>query len=232
MENQLLDSNLTENVHENLQLKPNGQRAKTLITLIWIVLGLEVISLVSSGLQYNLLQTVSYGGEITNEAATANDLREQIVGILYLIAYIASGIAFIMWFRRAYFNLHCRVKGLSFSEGWAAGSWFVPIVNLYRPYQIMKELYVETEKFLLNKNESSTVDLPTNYLGIWWTLWIVSGVLGQIVFRISLHADTIPELMSSTMLYIISGIIGIILAFATIKVIKNYSVQEGLLVTG
>ena len=132
-------------------LKPNGQRAKNAITLIWIVLALEIISLISGYFQYDLLQTVANGGEISTETATANETREQMIGIIYLIAYIISAITFIQWFRRAYFNLHLKVNHLSHTEGWAAGSWFVPIISLYRPYQIMKEIYQETKELLIEK---------------------------------------------------------------------------------
>lgn len=214
---------------KGLELRPNEQRAKILLSLIWIVLILEIISLISSGLQYSLLQTLSNGGVITNEAVTANDLREQSIGILYLIAYISSGIVFIMWFRRAYFNLHQKVKSLSYTEGWAAGSWFVPIVNLYRPYEIMKELYEETKKCIIDEDKSLYIDLTTNLLGIWWTLWIINGILGNIVFRLSRQADTIPELLTVTIISLISGFIGVGLGIVTIRVIKDYSKVERLL---
>lgn len=217
--------------YKGLDLKPNKQRAKVLISFIWIVLVLEIIALISSSLQYSLLQTFSNGGEITDEAANANDLREQIIGTLYSIAYIISGITFIMWFRRAYFNLHQRVKNLSFAESWAAGSWFVPILNLYRPFQIMKELYEETKKYINKRDESSKIDLETSFLGFWWALWIINGILGRIVFRLSRNADTIPELLTITTFSIASGIIGVGLAIVTLRVIKDYSKVEGLLNT-
>lgn len=211
-------------------LKPNDQRSKTVLALIWTVLILEVFSLVSSGLQYNLLQIASAGGEISYEMANANDLREQIIAIIYFIAYVVSGITFIMWFRRAYFNLHQKVDHLSFKEERAAGCWFIPFVNLYQPYQIMKELYTETKNYLLNEDNSMRFDLTTNLLGFWWTLWIVNGIIGQIIFRISRNADTISELITTTTLSIISSVIGIGLAFITIKIIKDYSKVEVLLI--
>jgi hypothetical protein len=215
--------------YKGVELKPNNQRAKTLLSLIWVVLILEIISLVSSGFQYNLLQAIYNGEEITYEAITANDIREQAVAILYLIAYIISGITFIMWFRRAYFNLHQKVKQLSFGEVWAAGCWFIPFVNLYRPFQIMKELYEETKKYIKENNSSVQISLTTKYLGLWWALWIINGVIGQILFRLSKNADTVSELITTTSLDIISGIIGVGLGFVTLKVIKDYSTIEGLL---
>jgi hypothetical protein len=212
-----------------MELKNNKQRAKNAILLIWIVLALEIISLVSSYLQYDLLQTAANGGYLSEGEAEANDSREKIIGVIYLVAYIISGITFIMWFRRAYYNLHQKTSALSFSEGWAAGCWFVPFVNLYRPYQIMKELYVETKKLLTQRGLAEKVGYTTAYLGWWWTLWIINGVLGQIVFRSSLKADDIDELMIITGISIFSGITGIIVAIITVKIIRDYSNVEPVL---
>ena len=125
-------------------LKPNRQSAKNAITLIWIILVLEIVSLISGYFQYDLLQTVVNGGDISMEAADSNDSREQIIGIIYMIAYVISAVTFIQWFRRAYFNLHSLVPNLTYTEGWAAGSWFVPVIGFFRPYQIMVELYNKT----------------------------------------------------------------------------------------
>ncbi|MDR0232193.1 MAG: DUF4328 domain-containing protein [Dysgonamonadaceae bacterium] len=211
-------------------LRPNEQRAKNAILLIWIVLALEIVNLTSSYMQYDLLQTVANGGFTSDEAAEANDTREGLLGMIYLIAYLISAVTFIMWFRRAYFNLHQKVNTLQFSEGWAAGSWFVPIVNLYRPYQIMKEIYVETKRLFTRKGLSEKIDYSTSYLGWWWTLWIISAIIGQFVFRFSLKsADTIDNLIITTAAQMILSILGIPLALITIKIIKDYSKVEPLL---
>jgi hypothetical protein len=212
-----------------MELRNNEKRAKNAILLIWIVLALEIVSLVSSYLQYDLLQTAANGGYLSESEAEANDSREQIIGIIYLVAYIISGITFIMWFRRAYYNLHQKISTLSYSEGWAAGSWFVPFVNLYRPFQIMKELYVETKELFTNNGLAEKVGYTTAYLGWWWALWIINGVLGQIVFRSSLNADDIGELLNITGISIVSSITGVIAALITIKVIKDYSSVEPVL---
>ena len=210
-------------------LKPNEKRAKNAILFIWIVLALEIVNIISSYLQYELLQAAANGWDISDKA-DANDMREGIVALFYFIASVISAITFIMWFRRAYYNLHQRVNYLSHSEGWAAGCWFVPIVNLYRPYQIMKELYVETKNFFSRKGLSEKINYTTDYVGWWWTLWIISGIIGNFVFRFSLrYAETIEDYITMTFGQIIVGVLGIPLALITIKVIKDYAKVELLL---
>jgi hypothetical protein len=209
-------------------LKPNVQRAKNAITLIWVVLALEIVSLISGYFQFNLLQGVSNGAKIAMETAAANDKREQIIAIIHLIVFIISAVTFIQWFRRAYFNLHKKVIHLSQPEGWAAGSWFVPVLHLYRPYQIMKELYQETKGLLIRKGMNISPNFSTSALVWWWTLWILNNVIGQFVFRYSMKAESVDELIVSTIGSMISNFIGIPLAMITIKIIKDYSVLEPL----
>jgi hypothetical protein len=207
-------------------LKPNEQRSQNAILLIWIALALNCISLISSYFQYDLLQTAANGGEISAEDITSNDNREQAIGIIQIIVFVVSAITFIQWFRRAYFNLHLRVNRLSHSEGWAAGCWFVPIVNLFRPYQIMKELFHETH-FFLKRNEAHTSEhLSMPSLGLWWTFWIIDRFFGQFVFKYTMKAETIEELTTSTIAQLISNAIGIVLSIITINIITDYSKLE------
>ena len=210
-------------------LKPNEKRAKNAILFIWIVLALEIVNIISSYLQYELLQVAANGWDISDKA-DVNDMREGIVALFYFIASVISAITFIMWFRRAYYNLHQRVNSLAHSEGWAAGCWFVPIVNLYRPYQIMKELYVETKNFFSRKGLSEKINYTTDYVGWWWALWIITNIIGNFVFRFSLrYAETIEDYITMTFGQIIVGVLGIPLALITIKVIKDYAKVEPLL---
>ena len=207
-------------------LKPNEQRSQNAILLIWIALAMNCISLISSYFQYDLLQTAANGGEISTEYATSNDDREQAIGIIQLIVFVVSAITFIQWFRRAYFNLHLRVNHLSHSEGWAAGCWFVPIVNLFRPYQIMKELFQETQLFLKRNEVHTREHLSMPSLSLWWTFWIINWFVGRFVLKYSMKAETIDELTRSTIAQIISNGIGIILAIITINIIAEYSKLE------
>jgi len=210
-------------------LRPNKQRARNAIMLIWIVMGLEVVLLISGYLQYELLNQWANGGAISIESADANDSREQILSIVYMIAFITSAVMFIQWFRRAYYNLHQKINYLSYSEGWAAGAWFVPILNLFRPYQIMKELYNETKNLLLKNGLNISKSFSTNLLGLWWALWLITHFLSNFIFRFTMNAETIHEFISATTFSMILNILGIPLALIAIKVIKDYSNIEPLL---
>lgn len=210
-------------------LKPNAERARNAILLLWIMFALEVISFISSYLQYDLLQSAAAGNTISPATANANDLREQVIAIITMIGYIISAVTFIQWFRRAYFNLHQRATVLSYTEDTAAYCWFIPIQNLYTPYRVMKELYEETKKILAEQGYTSNIRLDTTWVGLWWAFWVINNFISQLVFRTSLKAEGLDELINVTSLGLVSNLIGIPLALLAIKVVKDYADVEYLL---
>ncbi|MCB0737765.1 MAG: DUF4328 domain-containing protein [Bacteroidetes bacterium] len=210
-------------------VKPNDERARYAILLLKIVMVLTITSLASSLLQLNLLNNAANGIEISTENAKINDMREWIVGIVYLVAYIISIVTFILWFRRAYYNLHQRVENLDQKDRMATISWFIPIVNLFGPYQIMKELYYRTQILFDSNDINQHQNLGTRYVRLWWALWIITGILGRVIAAQSRNATSITDLTNGTILDITQSILGIPLALLAIKVVKDYAKVEPIL---
>lgn len=112
-------------------LKNNATRAINAITMLKVILIISLFVLVSDIMEFNFLSELREYNPLYDSnaeliaSANANDDRQQMVAGIYSIAWIISGILFIQWFRRAYYNLN-QVKAMRYSEGWAAGAWFVP----------------------------------------------------------------------------------------------------------
>lgn len=206
-------------------LRPNDQRARIAVTLIWTMLALNIVALLSSYLQYRLLERLAEGEDVPQALLERNDLREQVIGLVFLGAYIICGIHFIRWFRRAYYNLHQLVSGLEESEGWAAGAWFVPFLNLYKPLRIMKELYRRTSD-LLSRSQTHHVHPDTSILNVWWALWVASSIIGQITFRMSMNAHGLEAITNSTLVQMAANVVDIPLCLFAVRVIRNYAHME------
>lgn len=214
------------NKQESVNLKPNKSRANTAIAWVKVVLGIEITSIILSFISMIILIEINYSYSNAYLFDTV-DILTGLIGIAFFITFIISGITFIKWFRRAYFNLHQINNNLTFSEGWASGAWFVPIVNIMRPYRIMKELFVETIKHLKNNNLLSTKVPKINLLGWWWALWLISGFMSYLTARFSLYDNYDLEYLIGILFFeIICSLISIPLALITMKVIKRYSVLE------
>lgn len=209
-------------------MRPNAQRAKTAIAFLWIYLSVEVISGISYYFQMRLLQDANSGRMIDMATANANDMRQLLIAVVFLLVYIGTIITFIMWFRRGYYNLHRIVPHLSQSERWAAGAWFVPILNLFRPYTIMKEMVYETED-VLAKAELIERKNRVRQVGIWWALWISYSVISNIISRIELKNDDIDSLIFTSGANVIISVLCIPLTIITVRMIKDYSQMETLL---
>lgn len=211
-----------------INLRPNKTRAKYAMLMISIVMAMEILSIVSDYFQYQLLTGFLEGVETTMEEADANDTRQRIISILYIAAMIGSVITFIQWFRRAYFNLGVICPNLNHKNGWAAGAWFVPFLNLYVPYQIMKELYTKTFQYLRN-NGKYTANLSTSLVGWWWALWLIGSYVSNFVARYMWKAETTETIINSTLASMFSSSIMLITGVLALMVINNYAEVEHLL---
>jgi len=195
---------------------------------IGVVTAIELIAIGSSFMQLHLLNQVAAGIEVSEQAADANDTRERVLGLIFLAAYLASTVIYILWFYRAYYNLGQKTA-TRFSTGWAAGAWFIPFLNLVRPYQIMQELYEKTREVLTAQNPEASIILSHSMVGWWWALWILSNILGQFVYRYTMKAKSIDELITATVASIISNLVAIPLGIIAISVIRDYARVESQL---
>lgn len=201
-------------------IRDNSQRAKNTILVFWVFFGLTIVAIASSFLEHNLLLRAA-DGNMTTDEANSNDLRQQIVGISELLVHVIVIVYFIMWFRRAYFNLHSMGFYLRYTEGWAAGAWFVPFMNLHAPFKIMKEIWDNTQ--LRAQQGSDNVEIkPSTILGVWWFLWIVTNIAGNVYTRLALRGEnSISELISLNTTSIVLDVIDLANVFVIITIIQK-----------
>src|SRR5918997_1460259 len=77
------------------------------------------------------------------------------------------------------------------SRGWSIGAWFVPILNLIRPKQLMDDTWRASDPALPAKVGSGWQERPVpGLLHAWWALFLISGVLGNVAGRRIAEAAT------------------------------------------
>ena len=191
--------------------------------------GLTFINLGSLAWQYWLLQDLfSNPQDFDPETGRTSDLLQNIVTVANLAIYILAIVFFIMWQRRAYYNLHqLPWHNARYSEGWAAGSWFVPIINFWWPYQIMIDIWRGTQNAL---RERLGEPQPPRIVGWWWALYLVNNFWG-IVLVFGGGENSVGEYMVSTRVQIIGEIISIPVILLAIRVVQrtNYFERELLI---
>ena len=112
---------------------------------------------------------------------SGQDVFDLVAAVLLLVTFIVFG----RWIYVASRNLHAAdVPGLMFSPASCVWWYVVPIASLFKPYQAMREIW--------NGSKGATADelkAGATLLTIWWTLWIISNIAGNIGFRIPATAD-------------------------------------------
>jgi hypothetical protein len=110
--------------------------------------------------QLNQLEAQAMGQQILVDGTPNSDFAA--VG---LAAFILTTVVFLFFFHRAYSNL--AVLGPDeqrWSPGWSVGSWFIPILNLFRPKQMANDIW--------RGSDGSNVPAIFNW---WWAFWILGG---------------------------------------------------------
>ena len=212
------------------RLKDNSKRASIAIKVFWGICLINTIAVASGFLELELLERFYEGDFVSDEEANMNDLRQGIIGIIQSILYIASIVTFLNWFRRAYGNLHRIGSTPTYREEMAAWSFFIPFVNLYRPFQIAKEILNLTIKKLFEIDKNARASSTPLLLGLWWALYLITNFIGNIAFRMGLgDGDTLEDLISLSQAYLFSDALDIPAALITLVIIKKISSVESQL---
>lgn len=170
-------------------IRENAQRAKIAMGALAICLLLSVGVIISDIAEYNFVNRAVLGN-ISEGEAEANDQRQLIIGWSLIFTMLLTAIAFIMWMRRAYFNLHIYSREHArFSEGWAAGGWFVPFLNWVRPIQIINDIWDGLQAKMGNTNAVSRGVIP-----IWWMFWVLMTILGRLYATLIKKVETVEDL--------------------------------------
>lgn len=138
-----------------------------------------------------------------------------LMGLLQIVAVIGSAVYFIRWFRRAYANLGRAGLQTEHSEGWAAGAWFVPFMNLVRPYTIMREIWRG------NQQLAGTGIRPHTLLKWWWAAYLAHSTVANITGRMTFSAETNLEQINATWADFCSSLFDIVSAVLSVLVIQR-----------
>jgi len=195
-------------------------RATVLRYIMIAVVVVKLVAIGSAWAQHEMLVGVEQGAELTTADASANDTREVLIGRLSLLLFIGAGICWLMWQHRAYANLTLiGSRDTEHTPGWSVGYWFIPLVNLFRPYQITAEIYRRSE--LLNGRDPIGGLSGPPLVGAWWFVYLVWGGSIRFYTVIGREAKTLPTLLSATNIELTSHVIGVVAAILAIQVIRS-----------
>jgi hypothetical protein len=85
---------------------------------------------------------------------------------------IGTVITFLLWVYVSHANLaRMGVEGCRYSPGWAIAYFFIPIVNLFRPFQAMNELWKASDEHAPGDADAAWRNIRSSTIITWW--WVI-----------------------------------------------------------
>jgi hypothetical protein len=197
--------------------RPLAGRTTAVLILYGLRILLNLIAFGSSVLQYQLLAAMIAGVPVRSQAAEDNDARQGIITVVEIVFSLICLIALLMWVHRAAKNAWAlESERLEYTPGWCVGCFFVPILNLFRPYQSMKMILQASTISSMRVKLRSVTPL----VGFWWFLVITSGLLGRVIGATGSTSNTQQGLQSTTVLFMVASIMDIALSTVVILLVR------------
>ena len=110
-------------------------------------------------------------------------------------------------------------RDTEYTPGWSVGYWFIPLINLYRPYQITAELYRRSEIQNIRDPIGGLSGPPL--VGVWWCAYLAWGATSRFVVTLVKDAQTVPTLISATNVELAAHLLGAVVTVLALLVIGS-----------
>ncbi|WP_327115437.1 DUF4328 domain-containing protein [Streptomyces sp. NBC_01341] len=203
---------------------PHGLRspvalAKAAVALLGAVIATDVLALTT---ELNLRgEFTSIGDGAVYDAGSA-DRAESLYGMaagLQVIAFLATAVVFVIWFRRV--RLNAEVFDASrqpMRPGWAIGAWFVPVANMWLPWRVAEGIWTASAQSITDGTWRKVSKAPLN---AWWTLYLVSTFFAQIASRNYDATESSPGLVDAVTLIMAADALDIAAAVMAIAFVRK-----------
>jgi len=200
-------------------------------TLVALIVTL-MVSIALTLEDISLLDRLQHGAFVPDRELQDHDNRNVAVFVLYFWLLIATIITFLVWQLRVASNLSILgALRMRFTPGWGVVWWFVPFMNLFRPHQVLSELWKANDPEIPAEEYSPDLNQDTSPLmGWWWASWLIGNYVGWAISRAtptSLESLLVnPNMKFFAQLSIASDVVLIISAGLAIWLIGDISARQ------
>jgi Domain of unknown function (DUF4328) len=122
---------------------------------------------------------------------------------LFIIVFIGAGVVYSLWIYRAYKNLKALGHMYTdFTPGSAVGYFFVPFVNLWKPYQAVSEIWTKSDPAESSSGSAIVV--------FWWVCFLILGSanwIGTTLISARVPDAGFPLVVISMIANVVAGIL-------------------------
>lgn len=199
----------------------HGRATATVVLLALSVL-LNGASLGFTVKSLGLLASAQRGESFTRAQLAEVEVIASRFASLLLIAFacrVLTIIAFLLWFYRVHRNLPAlRAEHLKFTPGWAVGGWFVPVIGLFLPYQVMREVLRESDPARIDPKGSPA---SATLIGWWWGTFLLAKLLTPLGMKIRMTPLELTGLIGMARFDILTELLVIVAGICAIRIVRR-----------
>jgi serine/threonine protein kinase len=111
------------------------------------------------------------------------------VGLVQAAWFLVTAGLWLGWFRRAYLNLPALgARRLRYRPWWAVGAWLLPVFSLFRPKQLLNDIWRASDPGLPPDQADAWRKRPVAELLGWWWLAFLASVLVRSITTQAVHS--------------------------------------------
>ncbi|MDT0486347.1 DUF4328 domain-containing protein [Streptomyces doebereineriae] len=182
--------------------------------LLGLAAAVDVFALGADYLMYDVTGDLA-GGGIGAGAGDRADLADRLTaaaGSAQVLVMLACAVVFVIWLWRVRRNAEVFAPdGHHKARAWVIAGWVVPIASLWYPRRVVVDIW----------DASSTGDKPDGHalINIWWTLWLLSQTIGQVLYTAFDEADTSQRIHDSMTQMMVADGLDLVAALAAAAVV-------------
>jgi len=185
---------------------------------------------------------VNFGG---TEAALVL-FGDQASGDLYLWVgafqaawFLVTAALWLAWFRRAYLNLPALgARRLRFRPWWAVGAWLLPVFSLFRPKQVLNDIWRASDPDLPPDQVDSWRRRPVAEVLGWWWLAFVASILVRSITTDAVHAaadfmllgllpEQLDRFQASAGMQVVADLLTVLCGLLALRVVRRTTARQG-----
>jgi len=159
------------------------------VALLGLTAAVDLFAIVTDFLRYDVTGDLAGGdtGAAVLDRADVSDMLTSLAAAAQAAVLLACAVVFVIWLWRVRVNAEVFApEGHRKARGWVIAGWFVPFVSLWYPRRVVLDVW----------DASSTGDRPRGHalVNVWWTLWLLTNVVGRFLASMVGEADTPQEI--------------------------------------
>ncbi|MDP9208027.1 MAG: DUF4328 domain-containing protein [Actinomycetota bacterium] len=160
------------------------------------------------------------------------------VGLVQAAWFPVTAGLWLAWFRRAYLNLPALgARRLRYRPWWAVGSWLLPVFSLFRPKQVLNDIWRASDPNLSLDRPDAWRKRPVAELLGWWWLAFLASILVRSITTEAVHAAAdlmllglLPEQLDrfqpSAGMQILADLLTVVCGLLALRVVRRATARQ------